>query len=60
MVLSSLVITNFTGGTSANESSVRELLLASPIFMLINISLLAPITEELIFRKKVYNLLLKK
>lgn len=60
MVLSSLVITNFTGGTSANESSVRELLLASPIFMLINISLLAPITEELIFRKSIQPLIKNK
>ena len=60
MIISSLIITNFTGGTSANESSVRELLLASPVFMLINISLLAPITEELIFRKSIQPLIKNK
>lgn len=60
MIISSLIITQFTGGTSANESSVRELLLASPVFMLINISLLAPITEELIFRKSIQPLIKNK
>ena len=60
MVISSLIITQFTGGASANESSVRELLLASPIFMLINISILAPITEELIFRKSIQPLIKNK
>ena len=60
MIISSLIITQFTGGTSANESSVRELLLASPVFMLINISILAPITEELIFRKSIQPLIKNK
>ena len=60
MIISSLIITQFTGGTSANESNVRELLLASPVFMLINISLLAPITEELIFRKSIQPLIKNK
>ena len=60
MVVTSLIVTNITGGTSANESSVRELLVAYPIFMFINISILAPLDEELIFRKSISPLIKNK
>lgn len=60
MIFSSLIISNFTGGTSANESSVRELLTTYPIFMLINISILAPLTEEIIFRKSLQPIIKNK
>lgn len=60
MVVTSLIVTNITGGTSANESSVRELLVAYPVFMFINISIIAPLDEELIFRKSISPLIKNK
>ena len=61
MILSSLFISNFTGGgTSANESNVRELLVSYPFLMLINISIIAPISEEIIFRKSIHTIIKNK
>ena len=60
MVVTSLIVTNITGGTSANENSVRELLVAYPVFMFINISIIAPLSEELIFRKSISPLIKNK
>lgn len=51
MVFFNLLISVFIGGISSNEEQVRELLFKSPILTLISISIIAPINEELVFRK---------
>ena len=51
MVFFNLIIITFLKDISANETQVRELLYKNPIPTMINIVLLAPILEELIFRK---------
>jgi len=52
MIISNAIILVITGGQIANnEESVRTLLDAVPFYMLFSVSIYAPITEELIFRK---------
>lgn len=52
MIASNFVISIITNGTIAqNEESVRELIEKFPLYMLLNITIYAPLTEELIFRK---------
>ena len=51
MVFFNLIITTFLKNISTNESQVREMLYASPFFTMLSISIIAPITEELVFRK---------
>ena len=51
MVFFNLIIITFLKNISANETQVRELLYKNPVPTLINIAILAPILEELIFRK---------
>lgn len=53
MIFFNLTIAIFIKNISANETAVREMLFASPVMSLIQISLLAPITEEIMFRKSV-------
>ncbi len=52
MAISNLCLTFITnGGIAGNEEQVRELINIAPLFMIFDVALYAPFTEELIFRK---------
>ncbi len=52
MVISNLIIVIITNGSIAsNEEQVRNLIDISPLYMLFSVSIYAPFTEELLFRK---------
>ena len=52
MAFFNFLINNFTPNTVANnEQSLRNMIHINPILMLINTTFIAPITEELVFRK---------
>ena len=52
MVISNLIIIIITNGAIAgNEEQVRQLIDISPLYMLFSVSIYAPLTEELLFRK---------
>lgn len=54
MIVSNIIISFITkGGTSNNEEAVRMLIDTAPWFMLFDLALYAPLTEELIFRKSI-------
>lgn len=57
MIISNLIITILTNGRIAtNEEAVRELIQISPLYMAFELIIYAPISEELIFRKSIYNI----
>lgn len=52
MVISNLIIIIITNGAIAgNEEEVRKIIDISPLYMLFSVSIYAPLTEELLFRK---------
>lgn len=51
MMISNLILLIIFKDISTNETQVRELLVANPLPMMFTISILAPLTEELTFRK---------
>lgn len=52
MIISNLIIVIITNGAIAgNEEQVRDLIDISPLYMLFSVSIYAPLTEELLFRK---------
>ena len=53
MLISNLILLIVFKDISSNETQVRELLTANPIPMMITISILAPLIEELTFRKSI-------
>lgn len=53
MVFFNILISFIIKGTSANENAVRDMLYSSPIFTMISISIIAPLSEELLFRKSI-------
>ena len=54
MMISNMIISLFNNsGISENEKSIRELMGKAPLFMLFQVSIYAPLTEELIFRKSI-------
>ena len=54
MIVSNLIITFITGGgIASNEEAVREMIDMAPIYMIFDVAIYAPITEELIFRKSI-------
>lgn len=54
MIISNLFISIITNGAIAgNEESVRELIDKMPLYMLFQIIIYAPLTEEIIFRKSI-------
>ena len=59
MIFSNLIITNITHiDTSTNQEYIVKLLGSYPIYMIISAVLIAPLTEELIFRlnfRKIFN-----
>ncbi len=61
MVASNILIsTLFDGGVAGNEQSVQSMISSLPWIMLINAGLLAPIVEELVFRKSYEHLIKNK
>ena len=52
MIISNLIIVVFINNKIAsNEESVRSLIDILPLYMIFSVSIFAPLTEELIFRK---------
>lgn len=60
MVLSNLIIAITIKSISSNEEAVRSLLVANPLIMMIQISVLAPLIEEIMFRKSLMPVLKNK
>ncbi len=56
MMFFNIVISLVIKDVSANESAVRELLFSSPIITMISISIMAPLSEEFLFRKSLSTL----
>lgn len=61
MVVSNFLITIITnGGIAGNEDSVRSLIDLVPLYMLFDVAIYAPLTEELIFRKSIRDFISNK
>ena len=61
MMASNLIINLwFKGGTAANEQTVQSMITAVPWLMVISAGFLAPMTEELVFRKSLRDVLNSK
>lgn len=61
MILSNIIIVIFINGTVAgNEEAVRDLISKIPLYMLFSVSIYAPFTEELIFRKSIRDIINNK
>lgn len=61
MLGSNLIISIITnGGIAGNEESVRELIDSAPLYMVFDVAIYAPITEELIFRKSIRDFISNK
>lgn len=60
MIVSNLIITATIGGLAENEEIVRKSIDLAPILMLIEVSIYAPIAEELLFRKSIRDLFKNK
>ena len=48
------------GAQAGNEVAVQEMIKAFPIFMILNAGILAPMIEEILFRKVLKNIIVKK
>lgn len=61
MIISNLILSIITnGGIAGNEESVRELIDSAPLYMLFDVAIYAPLTEELIFRKSIKDFISNK
>ena len=60
MVIFNAIIVVLLKDVSANENEVRQMLYTSPIISLLSISIFAPFSEELIFRKSIRPLINNK
>ena len=61
MTISSVIISLITGNsTSTNEGLVRQNIKVAPIFMLFLCTVVAPVLEEMTFRKALYGLIKNK
>lgn len=60
MIISNLVLTYTIGGIAENEELVRKSIDIAPIIMFIEVSICAPIIEELLFRKSLRNVIKNK
>lgn len=57
MMISNIMITFIlNGGGASNEQAVQKMINSAPLFMIINAGILAPINEELLFRKNFRNI----
>lgn len=58
MILSNIIIVIFVNGAVAgNEEQVREMISKVPLYMIFSVSIYAPLTEELIFRKSIRDII---
>lgn len=56
MMISNILITIiFKAGGADNEQQVQKMIQAAPLFMIINAGIIAPINEEILFRKNFRN-----
>lgn len=53
MIFSNLIINMIIGNVSSNESAVRESLFSFPVYTMLSIMIVAPLSEELVFRKSI-------
>lgn len=53
MIFSNLIISMIIGNVSSNESAVRESLFEFPVYTMLSIMIVAPLSEELVFRKSI-------
>ena len=60
MMVSNFVINSLAGGIAGNEQTVQSMISSLPWLMLINAGILAPINEEIIFRKSFKNIFSNK
>lgn len=60
MMVSNLIINSLTSGIAGNEETVQSMISSLPWLMLINAGILAPLNEELIFRKSFKNVFKNK
>jgi len=61
MVVSNLIIVTLINNSIAgNEEAVRSLIDLAPLYMIFSVSLYAPLTEELIFRKGIRDIISSK
>lgn len=60
MIMSNLFISMIIGEVSSNESAVRENLFAFPVYTMLSIMIVAPLSEELVFRKSISPLIKNK
>ncbi len=60
MIISNLFISVIIKDVSANENLVREMLYKMPIYTMVSISIIAPLSEELTFRKSIDPLIKNK
>ena len=61
MLISNIIIVIITKGNIAgNEQAVRNLISHAPLYMIFSVSIFAPITEELIFRKSIRDIINNK
>ena len=59
MMVSNIVISIFFSGANANnENTIRELINLYPLYMIFSVSIYAPFTEELIFRKSIKDMVI--
>jgi len=61
MITSNLIITNLlNGGLGSNEEAVRNYINIAPFIMFLEVSLYAPFSEELLFRKSIRDIFKNK
>ena len=60
MVISNLIITFLAGGIAPNEEANRELIKNYPFYSITSVCLLAPFTEELLFRLNFKNVIKRR
>lgn len=60
MIFSNLIINMIIGNVSSNESAVRESLFSFPVYTMLSIMIVAPLSEELVFRKSISPLIKNK
>ncbi len=60
MYLSNSIILSFTNAIAQNEAAVRESVKVLPLYMAFQTMIYAPITEEIIFRKSIKDIINNK
>ena len=60
MIVSNIIISFVIKDVSANENQVRNMLYQTPVLTMISIVIIAPLTEELLFRKSLMPLVKNK